>query len=129
MGSFGWALGNHNDFIWNNKGSAPGLPNPSFRAEGYGMLPMILFIQAYITYHNLTKTDGNAVRLYCNNLALITTVQKLLQYEDYFPALHTWPHYDILNKICISLTHLPISVNIFHVKSHQDKSVPYEELS
>jgi hypothetical protein len=34
-----------------------------------------------------------------------------------------------LNEIVISISHLPLNVGIYHVKSHQDKNVPYEELT
>ena len=89
MGSFGWSLGDFYSTNWNNKGSAPGSPNPSFRAEGYGMLSVLLFLLAFIEYHHLKNTKDSKVRIYCDNLALITTTKKLLKYDDHFPALHT----------------------------------------
>ena len=39
------------------------------------------------------------------------------------------PDFDIIQAICKLILNLPITVDIFHVKAHQDQDQPFDELS
>ena len=52
-----------------------------------------------------------------------------MSYRNYHNVVHTWPQFDIINEIAIVLGDLPLTINLHHVKSHQDQKVPYENLS
>jgi hypothetical protein len=58
-------------------------------------------------------------------------IKDLLQtITDQTPTFHLLsPDYDILQAIRSTIDALPITTNIFHVKSHQDQVKPFEELT
>ena len=92
------------------------------------MLSLALFLKHYILFHEIQPEQGTKVRLYCDNLALITTMKKLLAYDSYHAEVHTWPHFDIINEIAIVIDQLPLEIKLLHVKSHQHKKIPFEQL-
>ena len=60
------------------------------------MLSIILFIKHFLIYHKIAIEEETNVRLYCDNLALITTIKKLLMYTEFHNVVRTWPHYNII---------------------------------
>ena len=51
------------------------------------------------------------------------------EYTHLYPAVHTWPHFDVLQLITYHWADLQLPLEIFHVKSHQDEKNPYEDLT
>jgi hypothetical protein len=52
-GSFGWVIATSTTYIWECSGIASGWFANSFRSEGVGQLALLVFLEVYITYHQL----------------------------------------------------------------------------
>jgi exonuclease III len=127
QGSAGWVIAIGSVRVAQGQCPVPGFDPRSYRAEGYGMLCGLLFIQHLCTYcgHlNLIPLHT----MYCDNLGLVSKTNKLLSFRlaPTQAALHS--EYDVLvtiHDLLKSLPHLPI---INHVKGHQDAKVAYQDL-
>jgi hypothetical protein len=80
-------------------------------------------------------------KMYCNNLGLVTKVNKLLSFRlaptqtalhsefDVLATIHFHSEFDVLATIHDLLRDCSLTPNIGHVKGHQDDHKPYEDLS
>jgi hypothetical protein len=68
-------------------------------------------------------------KMYCDNLSLVTKVNKLLSFRlaSMQAALHS--EFDVLATIHHLLSDFFLPPSISHVKDHQDDHKPYEDLS
>jgi hypothetical protein len=63
-----------------------------------------------------------------DNKAVIADISKTI--NDLTPTFHLLsPDYDIIQATKLLIAKLPIKVDIFHVKSHQDRHQPYDALT
>jgi hypothetical protein len=105
------------------------LQNPrSYRAEGYGMIGGLLFLRhlrLYCGHLQLLPLH----KMYCDNLGLVTKVNKLLSFQlaPTQAVLHS--EFYVLATIHDLLRDFSLTPAISHVKGHQDNHKPYEDLS
>ena len=113
-GTYGWVLITPGEYkIAEGYGRAQGEPMDSFRAEAYGMLAALVYLQRYnLHYRYLTlATDSNSL------------IQRLQQRQTTNST--TFPHGDVVLAI---LQLLPESHTLKHVKGHQDRLLPLHKL-
>ena len=60
---------------------------------------------------------------------MIEKQRNLKQYKEWYAAIHSWPHADILMQIKDAERHIqPLVMDYHHVYSHQDDKNDYEDL-
>jgi hypothetical protein len=67
--------------------------------------------------------------LWCDNQSMVETVNEICSYGYVYPNTTTTSEWDVLAEIKKSLSELQVQPSIGHIKSHQDKNKPYEQLS
>jgi hypothetical protein len=131
-GSQGWLIAAHNaKVLWRGSGPAPGSPNSSYRAEGYGMLGFLRMLFHIMTYYKVQMTDSTRrqILFFTDSQSLINKQIQLHTYEDWYAAIHTWPHADVLMQLRSAEADIyPFVLKLRHVKSHQDDEKDYEDL-
>jgi hypothetical protein len=127
QGAAGWvvAIGAHR--IAKGQCPVPGYDPRSYRAEGYGMIAGLLFLRhlcRFCGHLNLVPLQ----QMFCDNLGLVTKVNKLFQFRlaPAQAALHS--EYDVLATIRELLSDFVNLPSIAHVKGHQDNKVAYANL-
>ena len=81
-------------------------------------------------YPNKTDTAGDtpALPIPINNKSVIDDIHHLItEFTPTFQLLT--PDFDIIQAIQTLINNLPIKVDIFHVKAHQDHDKPFNELT
>lgn len=69
-----------------------------------------------------------ALPISINNQSVIDDIQ--WPTNDTTPTFNTMtPDYDIIQAICMIIPTLPIKLDIFHIKEHQDQTTDFEALS
>jgi hypothetical protein len=147
-GSFGWSVSLPNGRrLATCSGPVYGAKPSSYRAEGYGMLSLLRFFIRLFEYCD-TPHDTAGV-IVCDNLLLIN---KVIAYQSPFPTAalldEDWtpfdslptllsntspsatlaPDWDVLNEIHHSLHDLNFRPTFQHIKGHQDRDTPYDNL-
>ena len=128
QGAAGWVIAIGIVRVVSGQCPVPGFDPRSYRAKGYGMLCGLLFLKHLCLYcGHINSMPLQTV--YCDNLGLITKVNKLLQFRlaPTQAALHS--EYDVLATIHFLLQAFPQLPTISHVKGHQDDDTDYEDLS
>jgi hypothetical protein len=131
--SFGVAMGTYNKELCSIEGPAPGNPSQltSFRSEAYGMLAGIAFLHEYMENYNVIFDQPRIIHLFCDNMALVTWLQRLLQQETH-ARMFIKSESDVLLQIYHEIQacrQLLLQFQIEHVYGHQDDNTPYQELS
>jgi hypothetical protein len=94
-----------------------------------GFLRMIFHI---MLYHKIRIPESEMERkivFFTDSQSLINKQIQLHSYEDWYAAIHTWPHADVLMQLRSAEADIyPFALAPRHVKSHQDKKKDYEEL-
>jgi hypothetical protein len=123
LGSFGWELAIDREILWQCKGPAFGLRPGSFRAESYGFISALLFLQAYIQHFNTTIDPTVPHDFFCDSESLLKRIQRGLHRSWVNPSHCLASDFDLENGILNIITTLSISFKYSHIKSHQDDNI------
>ena len=131
LGTYGWILGTKDHILARSAGHATGYPMDSHRAEGFGKLASLLFLQRFTEYLHITATC--TITLYLDNQSVQSKTAP--PYDKPLDNLHDsmCTNYDVLNEI----RHLQQKLRpIFpkmqptrHIHGHQDRNTPHHQLS
>ena len=103
----------------------------SKRPEAAALFAGLSWILNLLKAHPDTNPDNDTPPLLpipVDNEGVVKDIHRTI--NDQIPTFHLLsPDYNILQAIRSLLDTLPIITNIFHVKSHQDKIKPLEELT
>jgi hypothetical protein len=120
LGSFGWEIAIADEILWQCKGPTFGARPGSFRAESYGFLSALLFLQAYSHYFD-TAIDPNLTHdFYCDSESLLKRIHRALNRSWVNPSHCLSSDFDLESGILELINTLSISFQYLHVKSHQD---------
>jgi len=120
---FAWVIAQEAQPLWRGMGLAPGPVDDMYsgRAEAFGVLAAILFLQYYIScfppdIHPLT------IRCFCDNMGVITNLREMQQETIIRPNDTTADDRDIYLAILAATKRCsPIKITYAHVKGHQDR--------
>jgi len=78
--SFAWVLTCQETTLWKGIGLTPGHTEDIYsgRAEAFGVLAGLLFLQHYITSYDLTQFTDSPLTCFCDNAGVINNVNDLL---------------------------------------------------
>jgi ribonuclease HI len=116
--SYGWSVESttkHN--IAEGAGRVQGSPLSSFRAEAYGLLALMRYINQIPTSH--------AIKLYTDSKSVIQRCKRPISYSPHSTIL---PDADVINTIKDEIKSSMHTIEIEHVKGHQDKKKPLDKL-
>jgi exonuclease III len=126
IGSFGWRAATVTGLrLIGCNGQAPGDNPESFRAEGYGLLSVLLFFHHFYRFYHIH--DPLPFILYCDNEALIKTLIESMTYKYVTPNSTLSSDWDVLEEIRHHLSIVPSKLE--WIKGHQDDHKPYHKLS
>ncbi len=125
---FAWVIAEKLNPLWRGLGLAPGPAEDMYsgRAEAFGLLAAISFIQYYLSCYP-PLPDNATIPCYCDNLGVITTLTTLTQQTIPRPNDTTNDDRDIYLAIidvvnrCTSIT-----FKYHHVKGHQDTNPQHQ---
>ena len=120
LGSFGWIIAIGHEVLWKCKGPTFGLRPGSFRAESYGLLSALLFLQAYLDYFATAIGQNTTHDFFCDSDSLLQRIQRALNRSWVNPSHCLASDYDLESGILDILASLSISFHFIWVKSHQD---------
>jgi hypothetical protein len=105
------------------------LDHYSQRTEAAALLAGLCWIKALLTrFPNHTHNNPPSLPIPIDNKAVVTDVNRTINLQTpTFDLLS--PDYDILQAIRETVQALPIQVEVFHVKSHQDRTKQWEDLN
>jgi hypothetical protein len=129
LGSFGWVIGTWDKVICKGRGYAKGYPMDSHRAEGIGRLAGLLFFKRYCEFKDIRK-GTTRIASYCDNKDAVRLGQPTVN-PWYSPNTTMRPNWDAYSQAHTIQTEISKIVKIdpcLHVKAHQDKEKPFEEL-
>jgi hypothetical protein len=135
--SFGWVIATSKKFLWECSGIASGWFANSFRSEGIGQLALLVFLEAYTTYHqlqDLPRPHYHAVadpwnRIATDNQGLIARIKDGLTAKTVFAGAALSAEYDVVHEILEITNRLPLPLTWEHVKGHQGKHRKWYELT
>jgi len=119
---FAWVIATHTTPLWRGMGLAPGPAEVmhSGRAEAFGMLAAVNFLQFYIQCFQPT-IPPTKIDCYCDNLGVIQTLCSLNSNFVKRPNDTTNDDYDIHLAIHTAAQQCPaLRLQYWHVKGHQD---------
>jgi hypothetical protein len=105
-----------------------GLDPGSFRAESYGMLPVLLFLDLYFNFFLVQAPATVESLFYCDNQGLIKRINFAMNSSWTNPNHCLASEYDVESGVVDILNRLPIKLACLHVKGHQDEVTPAETL-
>jgi hypothetical protein len=120
LGSSGWEIAIRQEVLWQCKSPTYGLMPGSFRAESYGMLSALLFIDTYCKQYDLQLQQTNILKFYCDSSSLIKRIDFHRNQSWLNPSNCLASDYDLESAIIEMIDILPITIRFIHVKSHQD---------
>jgi hypothetical protein len=127
ISTFGWVVAMNQQLIARGRGPVEAHPTmaESFRAEGYGLVSVGLFIKNFIRQFEIDPETQNW-KIYIDNKSLI---QRMEAYDAQLtvPRWNLRPDEDI-TKLAYGIWRA-IPHSIMHVKSHQDEKLDWEKLS
>ena len=120
-GSFGWAIGTQFELLWEGAGVARGSPMTAYRAEAYGKLAWLCFLEHYSTFMGIEiKCE---ILSYCDNSEVIK--QSRFNKNPASAGEAKRADYDVINQIQEVQEQLRKRSKLRqsqHVKGHQDKT-------
>ena len=127
--SFGWIISTATGYRFVTcNGPAYGASPSSYRAEGHGILSVVRFLHHLRVRFNLTIPSCS---LLCDSKTMVKRSSRLPKHlGDHYPNSTLDSEWDILIEIwstnaAVDSDSRPI---ISHIKSHQDKEIPYAQL-
>jgi hypothetical protein len=127
LGSYGWVISNGDCILVSGKGSTPGHPMSSQRAESCGKLSWLTWIVHFSEFH---KTQIKCtIQSYCDNSSVVSKSKRENNFAN--PSYTTTSNFDIFKSIYIQQERLntPNLKNTEWVKGHQDNTKSVENLS
>jgi hypothetical protein len=129
IATYAWVLSTTNDIIGSDiKGggllppSAPYANHASKRPEAAALYAALQWIELVLKkYPDTTNCAGDSppLPIPIDNQSVIDDIQRPI--HDNTPTFHTMsPDYDIIQAIRTLIPTLPIKLDIFHIKGHQD---------
>jgi hypothetical protein len=76
LGSFGWNIAVDQQTLWKCKGPTFGLLPGSFRAESYGMISALIFIDTYIKQYQTKLDKSTKLQFCCDSDSLIKRIHR-----------------------------------------------------
>ena len=126
-GTFGWVLATHDGSrLLTCKGPAGGIHVDSFRAEAYGLLSALVYLNKLSAHFGVALPPIHIHTDSLSNIKRISSYRHRKRPE--FPNETLKASWDIHQAIHRELKQLP-QVTIYHVKSHQDNDTPESQLS
>ena len=127
-GAFGWVLGTVDGTrLATGHGSVFGLDPSSFRAEGYGAKAGTLFLYHVFLYCERIMPQGTYT-FSCDNLGLLQKLESFREYQLAAESSCMHPEWDMVNAIHLLQQKFPVLPLLIHVKGHQDRNTPFDEL-
>jgi hypothetical protein len=121
IGSSGWELAVARTVLWQCKGPTFGLLPESFRAESYGVLSALLFIDTYwCKQYNIQLNKSTTLKFYCDSQLLLKRIARSRNRSWINPTECLASDYDLESAIIELLDKLQLTIQFIHVKSHQD---------
>jgi len=123
--SFAWILTQENTPLWKGVGLAPGEAEDMYsgRAEAFGLLAGLLFIEHYIASYEPAQFNDSPLKCFCDNAGVINNVSDLLSHSRVRPNDTTNDDRDVYIAIRDAISQCsPLQIQLFHVKGHQDKN-------
>jgi len=120
---FAWVITNKTITLWKGVGLAPGNAEDMYsgRAEAFGLLAGLIFLQSYLSYYGDTQHDGARIQCFCDNQGIISNINNMRDTSTQRPNDTTNDDYDVYRTICDTVNLCaPIRVSFWHVKGHQD---------
>ncbi len=120
---FAWVIAQENATLWRGLGMAPGPSEDIYsgRAEAYGILAAITFLQYYLQTFDAI-IPRTKIRCFCDNMGVLTNLKELQQKHITRPNDSTADDRDIYLAITEEARRCDnISFSYIHVKGHQDK--------
>ena len=128
LGSFGWELAIGRTILWTCMGPTFGLDPGSYRAESYGMLSVMLFLDHYFRFFAVQVSDNIEHLFYCDNQGLINRISFAMNRSWDNPNHCLSSEYDLESGIVDILHRLPVKFSFKHVKGHQDEDNAVDDL-
>jgi hypothetical protein len=124
-GSFGWVIAGEEEYA-RGRGEAEGAQHlmQSFRAESYGMLAALRFLQRTCQWHDKWPSTNKTITTFSDNLSLIQRIQWHKKRIVLTPKNVSAPDYDTEKAITSTIDFLEtkkIFIKVQHVKGHQDR--------
>jgi hypothetical protein len=126
ISTFGWVIAMRGTLIAKNRGPVAAHPSmaESFRAEGYGIASVAIFLKILIEHFKVTP-ENHVWKFFIDNKALIQRMESY-QWKIQNSTSNLRSDADITNLANEYLKHIPAS--LIHVKSHQDDTTEYDKL-
>ena len=105
-----------------------GLEPGSYRAESYGMLSLMLFLDHYFCFFHVQVSENVDHLFYCDNQGLIKRIELAIHRSRDNPNHCLSSKYDLESGIVDILHRLPVTFSFNHVKGHQDEDTPVKDL-
>jgi len=120
---FAWIIAQEANLLWRGMGIAPGPTEDMYsgRAEAYGLLAAVTFLQYYLNTFD-TTIPRTSIRCFCDNAGVLTNLLDIRKQPTPRPNDTTNDDRDLYLAIldaakkCTSVT-----LQYIHVKGHQDK--------
>jgi len=122
--SFAWIITHDTTILWKGVGLAPGHAEDIYsgRAEAFGLLAGLLFIQRYIESYDPQQFNDSPLTCFCDNAGVITNVSELMTAIHRRPNATTNDDRDVYLAISDAIARCnPLQIQLSHVKGHQDK--------
>ncbi len=128
LGSFGWELSIGKTILWTCMGPTFGVEPGSFRAESYGMLSAMLFLDHYLRFFHVDVSDNIEHLFFSDNKGLILRIGYSMDRSWSNPSHCLASEYDVESGIVDLLHTMPVKFALHHVLGHQDEKIPVENL-
>jgi len=122
---FAWVITSHATPLWRGVGLAPGHAEDMYsgRAEAFGLLAGLIFIQSYLAQYNTQQLAGTRLQCFCDNQGIISNINTMLETTTTCPNDATSDDYDLYRVICTMVQQCElIKTTFWHVKGHQDRN-------
>jgi len=134
-GSFAWVISDgEGEILAQCHGPVFGAKISSYRAEAYGILSILRYLLQLSRIRRSTTTETNTILshpLVCDNKAVVHRINELKQWKRIYPNVTMESEWDVLAEIKATLEALtpPSQPTFDHIKGHQDRTCPMEELT
>jgi len=119
---FAWLIANDHTIVWCGNGLAPGPEDDTYsgRAEAYGLLAAIMFLEFYVQCYDY-QIPPQTIPCYCDNSGVITNLTSMQNTMTVRPNKTMNNDHDIYAEITAMATKCcPLRLHYIHVKGHQD---------
>jgi len=120
---FAWVIAKEADLVWRGLGLAPGPVEDIYsgRAEAYGILTAIIFLQYYLAAYD-TRIPVTTINCFCDNMGILNNMNALQDTSITRPNDTTNDDQDIYLAIDAAARQcVNVEFQYLHVKGHQDK--------